>query len=557
MLFSLIGGLGIFLYGMKSMSSGLQAVAGNTLRRLIASVTDNRVMAVGVGTLVTCLVQSSSITTVMVVGFVNSGIMLLTQAMGVILGANIGTTITGWILVLKIGKYGLPILGVGVFFHLFSKNEKVKHIALTIFGLGMIFFGLALMKNGFKPLRGLPEFKSWFLSFDAGTYFGVLKAAAVGCALTLIVQSSSATLGITIGLAQTGLIDFQTAAALVLGENIGTTITAYLASFGTTPNAKRAAYFHVLLNLVGVFIITSIFRLYLPFIHWTLAAFSGIEDISQRLVKDGVESYPHITAGIAAVHTVFNVANTLLFLPFLPRIAGVLNRMVPEASSAQKKRLPHLDYKLFQSPFAAVEQSRFEIEKLSLQTQRMFGALETYLAGGKDRKKAAEAIFQGEDNIDHVQKELTEFLTSIKGHQLSFELNMECTRYLLIADEYESISDYLMAILKLHMRLEEHDLAFSASQKKAVQDIHEEVKAFYAQATEFAQQEDWQAFHQAILARRDAITKKVKASRRAHWEAIQTETYNPLLGTTFTDLLVAYRKISNHLLQIVEAYADE
>ncbi|MFQ5637700.1 MAG: Na/Pi cotransporter family protein, partial [bacterium] len=245
MLFHLIGGLGIFLFGMKSMSDGLQAVAGNTLRRMIALVTDNRLMAVAAGIGLTCLVQSSSITTVIAVGFVNSGFMMLNQAMGVILGANIGTTITGWVLVLKIGKYGLPIVGVAVFFYLFSKNEKVKYIALTALGLGMIFFGLELMKNGFKPLRGMDEFKNWFLAFDSETYLGVLKTAAVGCILTVMVQSSSATLGITIGLAQTGLIGFETAAALVLGENIGTTITAYLASIGASTNAKRAAYFHV------------------------------------------------------------------------------------------------------------------------------------------------------------------------------------------------------------------------------------------------------------------------------------------------------------------------
>lgn len=556
-LFNLIGGLGIFLFGMKSMSEGLQTVAGGQLRRLIASVTDHRVMAVGVGVCVTCLVQSSSITTVMAVGFVNSGIMMLNQAMGVILGANIGTTITGWILVVKIGKYGLPILGLAVFVHLFSKNEKVKYIALAVFGLGMIFFGLALMKNGFKPLRNMPEFTSWFSAFTADTYLGVLKAAAVGCVLTLIVQSSSATLGITIGLAQTGLIGFETAAALVLGENVGTTITALLASLGANANARRAAYFHVLFNLIGVFIITAMFRLYLPIIHWFLGAFSGIDNVSLMVVKDGVESYPNITAGIALVHTGFNVANVLIFFPFLPMIARFLNRVVGADQVPKEKRLlTHLNFQMYESSFAAIEQSRFEIEKLAIQTQSMFLSLETYLAGGKDKEKAAEKIFEREQMIDDVQKEITEFLTSAKGNNLNQKLNIECTRHLLLADEFESISDYIAAITKLYLRLEEHELVLSENQQQALKTIHKDVKEFYISSTDPNRFEDnnWKGFYHKSLVSRGRITKKIKAFRHDHWESMNTEACDPLLGTSFTDLLVAYRKIAAHLGHIVETY---
>ena len=245
MAFDVVAGLGVFLLGMKYMSEGLQTIAGRRLRTMIGAATSNRFMGMAVGTGVTCLVQSSSVTTVMVVGFVNAGFMTLTQAIGVIMGANIGTTITGWIIALKIGKYGLPIMGVAALVFAFAKKDRLKFLAMAVMGVGMVFFGLELMKNGFKPIRGMEEFESWFSVFQANSYFGVLKCAAVGCILTMVVQSSSATLGITIGLASTGVIPFHTAAALVLGENIGTTITAYLASIGTTTNAKRAAYAHV------------------------------------------------------------------------------------------------------------------------------------------------------------------------------------------------------------------------------------------------------------------------------------------------------------------------
>jgi hypothetical protein len=208
---TVIGGLGIFLLGMKSLSDGLQAVAGSGLRKMIAIVTNNRIMAAVVGALVTMILQSSSITTVMVVGLVNSGFMTLTQAIGVIFGANIGTTITGWILVLKIGKYGLPIAGAAAFGYLFVKRDSWRYAFMAVMGLGMVFLGLELMKDGFSLIKDLPAFERWFERFAADSYVGVLKCAAIGCALTFIVQSSSATLGITIGLAQIGVIPFETA----------------------------------------------------------------------------------------------------------------------------------------------------------------------------------------------------------------------------------------------------------------------------------------------------------------------------------------------------------
>ena len=314
-----LGGLAIFLFGMKSMSEGMKAVAGRRMRRIIASVTDNPFMALAAGIGVTFLLQSSSITTVLVVGFVNSGLMMLTQAIGVILGANIGTTITGWILALEVGKYGLIILAVGVFVLFIAKGERTRFIAGVIMGLGMIFYGLELMKNGFKPMRQLPEFVEWFSYFNADDYFGVLKCALVGCVLTLIVQSSSATLGITMGLAATQVIPFETAAALVLGENLGTTVTALFASIGAKPNAKRAAYSHVLMNFLGVAWITAVFPVYIDILERMVT-------LASRLMGMPV----NVMAKIALVHTGFNLLNTFLFLPLIPLLAWVVTKIVPD-----------------------------------------------------------------------------------------------------------------------------------------------------------------------------------------------------------------------------------
>ncbi|HEY5653399.1 MAG TPA: Na/Pi cotransporter family protein, partial [Pontiella sp.] len=323
-----IGGLGVFLLGMKHMSEGLQAVSGERLRKMIGAVTNNRFMGVVVGILVTCLVQSSSVTTVMVVGFVNSAIMNLMQAIGVILGANIGTTITGWILVLKIGKYGLPMLGIAAFFFLFSKNQRIRYIGMTVMGIGMVFFGLELMKNGFKPIKGMDGFEAWFHAFDVlkdggGIAFAnVIKCALVGMILTMIVQSSSATLGITIGLAATGVINYPTAAALVMGENIGTTVTALLAAIGTTTTAKRAAYAHFFFNALGTAWFIALFPFVLPALSRLIETQTGFNPMSLDMNSmDEAEFGQVITKGIALTHTTFNVANVLLFLPFVGLLA--------------------------------------------------------------------------------------------------------------------------------------------------------------------------------------------------------------------------------------------
>jgi phosphate:Na+ symporter len=391
---------------MKNMSEGMQTVAGNRLRRLIGAATTNRILATGVGVITTCLVQSSSVTTVMTVGFVNAGLMTLRQAIGVIMGANIGTTITGWILVLKIGKYGLPMLGIAAFFYLFSKREKWRYLAMTVMGLGMIFFGLELMKNGFAPIKGMPQFERWFSVFQADSYFGVLKCAMVGCVLTLIVQSSSATLGITMGLASTGVIGFETAAALVLGENIGTTITAYLASLGATTNAKRAAYAHILFNIAGVLWITAVFHPYILLVKQFLHVDPGI------LVMAGdVETYPHIIKGIAAVHSGFNIVNTLLFMAFVPLMANSLNRFVPDKPHKETPHLTHLDIHLFESPVIGVEQCRVELMRMGEHVNKMLVHLKSVLGTGETDRDIADKILHGEEVLDIMQKEVAVYIT--------------------------------------------------------------------------------------------------------------------------------------------------
>ncbi|MDA3900658.1 MAG: Na/Pi cotransporter family protein [Spirochaetes bacterium] len=549
MIFSIVGGLGIFLLGMRYMSEGLQTVSGPTLKRMIGLVTNNRFLATIVGVGVTTVVQSSSLTTVMAVGFVNSGIMALHQAIGVILGANIGTTITGWILVLDIGKWGLPIIGIFAFLYLFTRKEKIRYIAFTIMGVGMIFFGLELMKDGFQPLRLMSEFEALFALFHATSYLNVLKIAFIGCILTMIVQSSSATLGITIGLAQTGVINFETAAALVLGENIGTTITALLASIGTSTNARRAAYFHTLFNLTGVLWITAVFQWYLPLVRSVVG-----HDPNTVVMSDGSPSYPYVTAGIATVHTIFNIVNTLLFLPFTRVLASFLTRMVKE-SKVKTGMVTKLQQTLLSSPFAAVQQTKFEIIKMEQVTRGMLNTLKAILSGEKRSQSVINSIFKDEEKLDSMQSEITEFLTDLMSEPLPIEVAEECKEHLRMCDELESVSDYIAQILKLILRLQDNDTHLSESQIANIMELHDEVKKFFNLVRECERNQTIQAEYDNICAVSEEITSHIRAFRNEHWENASLTKMSPLVNTAYTDILQAYRKIKNHMLNSVEVQA--
>ncbi|MCP4717456.1 MAG: Na/Pi cotransporter family protein, partial [Deltaproteobacteria bacterium] len=374
MLFMVVGGLSIFLLGMNNMSTGLQAIAGNKMRSLVGAVTHNRFFALTVGFIVTAIIQSSSVTTVMVVGFVNAGIMSLAQALGVILGANIGTTITGWILVLKIGKYGLPLLGFCGLYYLFCKNERNRYIARMIMGIGMVFFGLELMKNGFTPIRDIPEFLALFSMFSPETLGGLVLSVFTGAFITAIIQSSSASVGIVMGMATTGVISFDAAVALIIGMNIGTTITAFLASMGTTTNAKRAAYGHIFVNVLGCMCVLPFFGFYLRL----LPMIAGV-DPGLAVIEDATVTYPYIVRGVAIAHTIFNIISAIIFIPFISLIAKLLVRLVPEKPFKEKVRLTKLDVRMIESPLMVIEQSRNEILHMGRKTEQMLQQLREIL----------------------------------------------------------------------------------------------------------------------------------------------------------------------------------
>ena len=550
LIFTLIGGLGIFLLGMKSMSDGMQAVAGSRLRGMISFATNNRISAIGVGVTITCVVQSSSITTVMVVGFVNSGVMQLSQALGVIMGANIGTTITGWILVLKIGKYGLPLLGAAAIVYLFSKGDRWRFWAMAIMGIGMIFFGLELMKDACSLIREHPSFESWFQSFQANDYPGVLGCALIGCLLTVMVQSSSATLGITISLASQGVISYPTAAALILGENIGTTITAYLASLGATTNARRAAYFHIIFNLIGVLWITAIFQWYIELVQWVVGA-----DVTKVIMVDGKPTYD-TTATIAATHSIFNITNTLLFLPFLPLFVKLLEKFVPAKPYKEKPHLTDLDIRILETPLLAIEQSRKEIEKMGDGCAKMMGWLKTLYSQDDRDHPLAEKLNHRERVLDSVHDEIAIFITTLLSGNVPHAAAEEARLQLRMADEYESVSDYIANLEKFDRKLRDAELRFTRQQRKDLFELHELLQQYLQTVNDALKHQNTDLITMLKMAGK-RVRDLLKALRRKHLDDLSSGDIPPQVSVAYLAALNAYERVRDHSRNIAEAISGE
>ena len=448
------GGLGMFLYGMDLMSKSFQEIAGNRLREIIHKMTSNIFRGILVGTFITAIIQSSSVTTVMVVGFINASLMTLRQAIGIILGANIGTTITGWILVFKITEYGLPMIGIGAFVFLFSKNPKRKKRASIFIGLGLIFLGLTLMKKGMAPLKDMPQFIEFFHIFSAESYRGVILSALTGAALTSILQSSSATIGITMALATQGLIIPKTAVALVLGENIGTTITAYLASLKTRSDAKRAAYAHILIKIVGVSLI-------LPF-------FYGYASIIERLTPPE----KNISEYIALSHTLFNIGNAIIFLPFINILLRFLNKIGVDKKENESES--YVTEKLYQFPLASLEKSRLEVSQM---ITRFRGDLYIFIRLIKSELSSenSELLFEGEKYQDEKKDSIFKNLTGLLHSTDSKNILKSIRLLLLLADTMESLGDYAASLGKIYKKTINNKLILPENFINQIDYYHEKI----------------------------------------------------------------------------------
>ena len=436
-LIAVFGGLAIFIFGMTLMSEGLNQIAGNQLKAALAYVTRNRIMAVFAGTFVTALVQSSSATTVMTVGFVNAGLLSLQQAIGVILGANIGTTITGQMVSFKLDGVALPSIIIGVTLMFLTRKAVLQGIARTILGFGLLFFGMMLMSAELNKVSAFPTFVRFFQTFDCMPIPGqpmplqsVLGAVGIGTAMTMLVQSSSATIGLTIALANSGLLNFWTAIPIVLGDNIGTTITAILASLNANRAAKQAAAAHSIFNLLGTSVMIGLFYLYVDQIPCFLF-------LINNLTAGNVFAGENIGRHVAMGHTLFNVVNVLFMTPFIGVLAWICEHVVPAKKTSE--RIVRLEPHLLNTPTLALVCA---INELAAMTEKGWQATLEALNGYRNNSPVSvEKIRIIEDEVDHTQSQIMDYLVQLTRRELNEEQAQAIPILMHCVNDAERISD--------------------------------------------------------------------------------------------------------------------
>jgi phosphate:Na+ symporter len=551
-IFQSLGGLGLFLFGMKIMSEGLQKVAGKKMRQILALVSNNRFVGCGVGAIVTSVIQSSSATTVMLVSFVDAGLMTLTQAIGVILGANVGTTVTAQLIAFNITQYALPAIAAGVLLKFFLGRRKWIYVGDVLLGFGLVFFGLATMKAGFAPLKDSPAFISFFTRFSADSQGGIFLCVLAGTVLTMILQSSSATVGITMAFAMEGLLGFEASVALILGENIGTTITAQLASIGTNVNARRTANAHTLFNVIGVLLIIFFFPLFLQLVEWLTSSFLGVGP--PDLVVGGEK--PNIARYIANSHTMFNLVSAIFFLLLLPYLVKAAIWLTPGKKEEEKldeiRHIKYLDTKFVDMPSAAIGQARAEIVRMGGAVQVMY---DDVIKSFKERKLQELSKWRKrEDDLDNLLREITQFLVHVVQERISPEESKEITSLMRMANNLERIGDAIENIAQLSEELIEEDLYFSEGAVHDHELISTEVRKFLGVVIEGIRNEDRQIM---LLAQKleDNIDRMREEMRSNHIIRLQSTACAVDPGLVFVDTLTAFEKIGDFCYNIAQAVA--
>ncbi len=551
-IFQSLGGLGLFLFGMKIMSEGLQKVAGKKMRQILGIVSDNRFIGCGAGALVTSIVQSSSATTVMLVSFVDAGLMTLTQATGVILGANIGTTVTAQLIAFNITEYALPAIAAGVLLKFFVGGRKWIYFGDVLLGFGLVFFGLATMKAGFAPLKHDPTFVTFFVKFNAEDLPGILLCMVVGSVLTMILQSSSVTVGITMALACQGLLNFETSAALVLGTEIGTTITAQIAALGANINAHRTATAHSFINVIGVFIVILFFPLFIKLVVWLTSSLLGMG--TPDFVIDG--QMPNIARYIANFQTIFNVITALFFLMVLPYVVKAAIWFTPHKREVngldELHHIKYLDSKYIDIPSMALGQARAEIIRMGEAVQLMYDDVIHCL---KERKlKELSKWRKREDALDALQREITQFLVRVMQGSISDEESREVRSLIRMTNNLERIGDATENIAELIEDLIEQNLSLSEDALKDYEEISGEARNFLSLAVDGMRNEDKEIMQKAreIEERINSMDEEMKGE---HLMRLQSGVCTVDPGLIFVNILTAFEKMGGFCYNISQAVA--
>jgi phosphate:Na+ symporter len=515
--FQILGGIGLFLYGIKLMSDALQDLAGDRLRQLIAYLTSTPVKGVVIGALVTVLIQSSSGTTVMAVSFVQAGLMTLKQAVGVIMGANVGTTVTAQLIAFKIKDYALPIVGVGMILAVFGKSKRQKYLGNGLVGFGLLFLGMTTMEDSMRFLRGRQDI---FLAFGHNPFLGILA----GTGLTMLVQSSSATVGLTIAMAVQGLLPLDSAIPILMGDNLGTTITAILASIGASRSAKQAAASHVLFNLLGVCIFLAAMPLYK---HVVL---STSHDIARQ---------------IANAHTLFNVTNTLIFLPFTTPFVALIKRIIPSDAKEMDSGPLYLDSKLISAaPAAAADAVRKEVLRLGHIALDMLG--DVHKAFVEDDPKMIDQVNQTEKIVNEMTHRIANYASELWEHHVSSDLSQVLSSYVNGLGDIERIGDHAQNLVEMYEYKREHKLFFSETGMAEFEQMYDLVRRSLSLSLEAIEKEDLAKANEVAEVLEEEVDEMEQRLRKSHIHRLNEGTCSPSAGVVFIDILSNFERIGDH-----------
>lgn len=547
--FSLLGGLGMFLYGMNLMADGLQKTAGDKLRQFLGMLTNNRLLGVLLGTAITAIIQSSSATTVMVVGFVNAGILNLTQAAGVIMGANIGTTVTAWIVsmsqlgslfeVTKPSFFSPLLIGIGAMVILFAKKDRNKTAGEILIGFGLLFIGLDFMSGAMKPYTSSTLFSNIFATLGRNPFLGLLA----GMVVTGIIQSSSASVGILQTLAISGVVTTNSAIYITLGQNIGTCVTALLSSTGSSRTAKRAAAIHLLFNIIGA----VMFGIGFFFVFMLKPEFAG------RTIN---------AVQISIFHTFFNLTNTLLLFPFanqLVRLSGVIVRGKDEAPAADAEdeaaiALKHLDERIFESPAFAVETASLEVVHMGQITlNNMQLAIDALLTGNLEE---IQSVYKTEQIINNMEKILTEYLIKVDNLSLSEKQKKIVTNLFYSISDIERVGDHAENLAEQAEYKQSHNLEFSETGINDLKEISGSVIKAFTYAIDARQYGNMDSVRK-VSQYEDKVDNLEEEMREKHIERLSSGQCETSSGVVFLDVLSNLERISDHAYNLAGYVKDE
>ena len=532
--FHFLGGLGLFLYSIKTMGDGLQQAAGDRLRYYIDKYTSNPFFGILVGIGMTALIQSSSGVTVITVGLVSAGLLTLRQAIGIVMGANIGTTVTSFIIGFKLGDYALPMLFLGAVCLFFTKNRTINNIGRIVFGVGGIFFALNLMSGAMEPLKDLQVFKDYMVELSKNPILGVL----VGTGLTLLIQASSATIGILQNLYASNLIDLQGALPVLFGDNIGTTITAIIASLGANIAAKRVAAAHVAFNVIGT-VICIIF----------LVPFTGLIQWFESFLNLA----PEMT--IAFAHGTFNITNTIIQFPFIGALAFLVTKLIPGEDEVVKYEPLYLDEQLIkQAPSIALGNAKKELLHLGNYAAKAFDLSYDYIINSNE--KVAEKGHKTEEAINTIDEKLTRYLISLSGEALSQKESEVLTNILDSSRDLERIGDHAEALLNLNDYLQRKNVQFSEAALEELAEIYLKTSDFVKDALESVENNDLEQA-QALMERHEDINNMERVLRKTHIKRLNNGECSTQAGVNFIDIISHYTRVLDHAMNLAEKVLAE